>query len=191
MAHGKCCDEIREGAPFALIWVPKGGQFFKRTISFFLITLLLFNYSCLCFLPTPYPTPAKPTSLPCFHPPPWFCLCALYGSSWKPFKRTISNLTLQLLPCSQRKQNDLHVWWVLEEEHKMQVSVPSVFCFYISPACRVHIVSAHCLKKIRNETLRRDLPIPSSGSVHMSFYIRKLLRLHMKAAFWNQSLLAI
>ena len=49
------------------------------------IILLLFNYSCLLFLSTPPPTPAKPTSLPCFHPPPWFCPCVLYSSSWKPF----------------------------------------------------------------------------------------------------------
>ena len=46
-----------------------------------LIILLLFNYSCLHFLPTP----AKPTSFPCFHPPPWFCPGVLYSSSWKPF----------------------------------------------------------------------------------------------------------
>ena len=37
------------------------------------------------FSPPLYPTPAKPTSLPCFHPPPWFCPCVLYSSSWKPF----------------------------------------------------------------------------------------------------------
>ena len=49
--------------------------FFK--ILFFKITVL-FNYSCLHFLPTTPPTPAKPTSLPCFHPPPWFCPCVLY-----------------------------------------------------------------------------------------------------------------
>ena len=51
----------------------------------FSIILLLFNYSCLHFLPPLYPTPAKPTFLPCFHPPPWFCPCVLYSSSWKPF----------------------------------------------------------------------------------------------------------
>ena len=37
------------------------------------------------FSPPLYPTPAKPTSLPCFYPPPWFCPCVLYSSSWKPF----------------------------------------------------------------------------------------------------------
>ena len=37
------------------------------------------------FSPPLYPTPAKPTSLPCFHPAPWFCSCVLYSSSWKPF----------------------------------------------------------------------------------------------------------
>ena len=31
------------------------------------------------------PTPVKPTSVPCFHLPPLFCLCVLYNSSWKPF----------------------------------------------------------------------------------------------------------
>ena len=46
---------------------------------------MLFNYSCLQFLPNPTPTPAKPTSLPCVHPPPWFCPCVLYTSSWKLF----------------------------------------------------------------------------------------------------------
>ena len=45
---------------------------------------LLFSYS-LHFPPSLTPTPAKPTSLPCFHPPPWFCPCVLYSSSWKPF----------------------------------------------------------------------------------------------------------
>ena len=50
------------------------------TINIFKI-ILLFNYSCLHFPPTS----ATPTSLPCFHPPPWFCPCVLYSSSWKPF----------------------------------------------------------------------------------------------------------
>ena len=47
----------------------------------FLKIILLFNYSCLHFLPTP----AKTTSLPYFHPPPWFYPCVLFSSSWKPF----------------------------------------------------------------------------------------------------------
>ena len=42
---------------------------------------MLFNYTCLHFLSTP----AKPTSLPCFHPLPWFCPCVLYSSSCKTF----------------------------------------------------------------------------------------------------------
>ena len=32
---------------------------------------------CILSQPFPLPTPAKPTSLPCFHPPLWFCLCVL------------------------------------------------------------------------------------------------------------------
>ena len=47
--------------------------------NFFL--LLLFSYNCLHFLPTP----AKPTSLPRLHPPPWFSPCVLYSSSCRPF----------------------------------------------------------------------------------------------------------
>ena len=62
-----------------------------------LISVLTFTWCCSFFLnccsltvvcifsPSLYPTPAKPTSLPCFHPPPWFCLCVLYSSFWKPF----------------------------------------------------------------------------------------------------------
>ena len=52
---------------------------------FFKIILLLFNYSCLYFLPTPPPHPSQTHLPPCFHPPPWFCPCVLYSSSWKPF----------------------------------------------------------------------------------------------------------
>ena len=46
-------------------------------LVFFLILnyLLLFNYSSLHFLPTSLPHPSKPTSISCFHPPPWFCPC--------------------------------------------------------------------------------------------------------------------
>ena len=31
------------------------------------------------------PTPAEPTSLPCFHSSPLFYPCVLYSCSWKPF----------------------------------------------------------------------------------------------------------
>ena len=58
-----------------------------RKISFLIFKLF---YCCsitvVCiFSPLLYPTPTKPTSLPCFHPPHWFCPCVLYSSSWKPF----------------------------------------------------------------------------------------------------------
>ena len=56
------------------------------------MTFLFFNlfYCCLItvvrIFSTPLPpTPSKPTSLSCFHSPPWFCPCVLYSSSWKPF----------------------------------------------------------------------------------------------------------
>ena len=56
------------------------GKVRGKIALFFLIILLLFNYSCLHFLPTP----AKSTSLPCFYPPPWFCPCVLYSNSCNP-----------------------------------------------------------------------------------------------------------
>ena len=55
-----------------------------KAICFYII-LLLFNYSCLHFPLTTPPTSPKPTSFPCFPPPPWFCPCVLYSNSWKPF----------------------------------------------------------------------------------------------------------
>ena len=62
-----------------------GREIYIYTLNIFkLIILLLFNYSCLHVPLTTPPTPAKPTSLLCFHPPPWFCPCVLY-SSWEPF----------------------------------------------------------------------------------------------------------
>ena len=59
-------------------------------LSFLFFSIFQLFYCCsiivVCiFSPPLYPTPAKPTSLPCFHPPPWFCPCVLYSSFWKPF----------------------------------------------------------------------------------------------------------
>ena len=54
-----------------------------------ILYLLSFFYCCsitvVCiFSPPLHPTPAKPTSLPHLHPPPWFCPCVLYSSSCNP-----------------------------------------------------------------------------------------------------------
>ena len=57
-------------------------------LFFFLIFKLFYCCSItvvFIFSPPLHPTPAKPTSVPCFHPPPWFWTCVLYSSSWKPF----------------------------------------------------------------------------------------------------------
>ena len=57
-------------------------------IFFFLFFLNFYCYSItvVCIFSPPLdPPPAQPNSLPCFHPPPWFCLCVLSNSSWKPF----------------------------------------------------------------------------------------------------------
>ena len=48
---------------------------------FFFKFLLLFNYSCMPFLPIPPPHPSWTHLPPHLHPPPWFCPCVLYSSS--------------------------------------------------------------------------------------------------------------
>ena len=61
-----------------------------QKIFFYVIFLLKKNFYCYSitvvylFSPSLHPTPAEPTSLPHFHPPPWFCPCALYSSSCNP-----------------------------------------------------------------------------------------------------------
>ena len=48
--------------------------FFKLFYCCWITVVCIFN-------PPLYPTTAKPTSLPHFQPPPWFCPCVLYSSS--------------------------------------------------------------------------------------------------------------
>ena len=68
--------------------MPFSHPYFLSFVFYFYFKLL---YYCSITVPFIFslpllPTPAKPTSLPCFHPPPWFCPCVLYSSSsWKPF----------------------------------------------------------------------------------------------------------
>ena len=65
-------------------------QRFKIFLVYSFLFFSFFNFYCysitvVCILsPSLHPTPAKPTSLPCFHPSPWFCPCVLYSSSCKP-----------------------------------------------------------------------------------------------------------
>ena len=66
------------------------GRYRLSLFVYLFICLLIYFYCCsitlVCiFSPPLQPTPAKPTSIPCFHPPPWFCPCVLYSSSWKTF----------------------------------------------------------------------------------------------------------
>ena len=59
-------------------------QGLESLTNFFFLILIFYCYSitvvCL-FSPSLHPTPAKPPSLPHFHPPPWFCPYVLYSSS--------------------------------------------------------------------------------------------------------------
>ena len=45
---------------------------------------MLFNYSCVPFLPIPPPHPSWTPSLPHLYPHPWLCPCVLYSSSYNP-----------------------------------------------------------------------------------------------------------
>ena len=63
---------------------------FSYVVVFFFLKMFFFfncySITVVCLLsPSLHPTPAKPASLPHLHPPPWFCPCVLYSSSWKPF----------------------------------------------------------------------------------------------------------
>ena len=53
-----------------------------------LLLLFFFNFysvTIVCiFSPSLHPTPAEPTSFPHLYPPPWFCPCVLYSSSYNP-----------------------------------------------------------------------------------------------------------
>ena len=56
-------------------------NFFHYLFIYFIVVQLQLSV----FSPHHYlSTQAKPTSLPCFHPSPWFCPRVLYSSSWKP-----------------------------------------------------------------------------------------------------------
>ena len=64
-------------------------KFKHKEFYFILFSIFKLFYFCsitvVCILPPPlYLTPAKPTSLPCFHPPPWLCPRVLYSSSSNP-----------------------------------------------------------------------------------------------------------
>ena len=59
---------------------PHFGWFFSQFLNYFIVVQL--QLSAFSLHPS---TPATPTSLPCFHPTPWFCPCVLYSSSWITF----------------------------------------------------------------------------------------------------------
>ena len=59
--------------------------FLKNLFYLFYFIFYFYSVTIVCiFSPSLYPTPASPTSLPHLYPPPWFCPCVLYSSSYKP-----------------------------------------------------------------------------------------------------------
>ena len=62
-------------------------EVFRVRALFSILFFVFLNFYCysitvVCiFSPSLHPTPSEPTSLPCLHPPPWFCPCVLYSSS--------------------------------------------------------------------------------------------------------------
>ena len=73
----------------SILFFSEIGLFFSSNHHFIYLFIYLFIYFysiivvCI-FSPSFNPTPAKPTSLPHLYPPPWFCPCVLYSSSYKP-----------------------------------------------------------------------------------------------------------
>ena len=52
---------------------------------FFNLNFYCYSITVVClFSPSLHPTPAELTPLPHLHPPPWFCPCVLYSSSYNP-----------------------------------------------------------------------------------------------------------
>ena len=70
-----------------LIHVPPVGIWVcNLCFTYFFKLFYCCSITVICISPLPLPsTTAKPTSLPCFHLPFWFCPCVFYSSSWKPF----------------------------------------------------------------------------------------------------------
>ena len=80
---GRMVDSFLKDHLWGSYRIGKGGVVF----SFVLFCLIFKLFYCcsitvVCIFSLPlYPTPDKPTSLPCLHPPPWFCPCVIYNSS--------------------------------------------------------------------------------------------------------------
>ena len=64
-----------------LVWI----LYFFFFFFFYFFKFYCYSITVVCiFSPSLHPTPANPTSLSHLQPPPWFCPCVLYSSSWKP-----------------------------------------------------------------------------------------------------------
>ena len=132
----------------------------NRDQLFYFIFLIFKLFCCsitvVCiFSPPLYPTPAKPTSLPCFHTPPWFCPCVLYSSSWKPF----SPLSLPRSPLTIVRfflTSMSLVTFCLLFSSVDYVPVKGEIIWYLSLAAWLTIIlNSHMNKNLKNEDLNR------------------------------------
>ena len=84
--RGSSASSVGVAVSFPSVWVFFFFNFINFIFKIFLkfIYLFLFSYNCLHFLPIPPPHPPSPTSCPHLYPPPWFCPCVLYSSSYRP-----------------------------------------------------------------------------------------------------------
>ena len=68
-----------------------------KYLFIFIFTFFIVQLQLPASPPTTSPTPAKSPSLPCFHPPPYFCPCVLHSSSWIPYSPLLLPPSLWLL----------------------------------------------------------------------------------------------
>ena len=95
-------------------WEPNGHykvKIAKAELIFFNFNFYCYSVTVVClFSPSLHPTPANPTSLPCLHPPPWFCPCVFYSSSCNP----LSLLSPPHSPLIIVVKNNLKISWTFK-----------------------------------------------------------------------------
>ena len=124
---------------------------------------MLFNYSGLPFLPIPPPpTPAKPTSLPHLHSPPWFCPCVLYSSSCNPLsplgRMLIFNLTIPSHFILLSVFINLNAFWFCLHRHKKKPLILCLKFWFKKVVSSIPSRNDHCCRKQQNSPPLQCLP---------------------------------